>query len=177
MIGTIGDWQIEFLEVPRGRSGRVSLKVRPKAGGEWREMQVGWVTDAQGILLELPAGMSAYDIRSSKDDDGATHMQLLGRGASGEWNGLRFVRQGEEIGLSGAGGARKGWKLKAQMPGKILKILVEAGADVERGQSLMVMEAMKMENEIKATGAGKVSKVAVVLGQAVETGALLLVIE
>jgi 3-methylcrotonyl-CoA carboxylase alpha subunit len=63
------------------------------------------------------------------------------------------------------------------MPGKIVRILVQAGAQVEKGQPLLVMEAMKMENEIRAAGAGKVSAVKVIEGQAVETGADLMLIE
>ena len=56
------------------------------------------------------------------------------------------------------------------MPGKILRIHVASGAPVERGQPLMVMEAMKMENEIKATQAGVMGQIKVTEGQAVETG-------
>jgi biotin carboxyl carrier protein len=177
MIGTIGPWELEFLEAPRGRVGQARVKARLKSGGEWQEVTVAWTTDAQGIRIELPTQVSAYDARASVNDDGQTVYQLLGRGASGEWNGLRFVRKGEEANAQGGANARKGWKIKAQMPGKIVKILVEAGAEVQRGQPILVMEAMKMENEIKAVGAGKVTQVAVTVGQAVETGALLAVIE
>jgi len=61
----------------------------------------------------------------------------------------------------------------AKMPGKIAKIHVKVGDIVEAGSPLMVMEAMKMENEIRSVGAGKVVQVAVKEGQAVESGALL----
>jgi len=59
------------------------------------------------------------------------------------------------------------------MPGKVVAVLVEAGARVERGQGLLVIEAMKMENEIGAPRAGTVSEVRVKPGQAVEPGELL----
>jgi biotin carboxyl carrier protein len=62
----------------------------------------------------------------------------------------------------------------AKMPGKIVKISVKVGAKVEKGDSVMVMEAMKMENEIRSTITGEVSNVCVSEGQAVETGTLLL---
>ena len=61
----------------------------------------------------------------------------------------------------------------AKMPGKIAKIHVKVGDVIESGAPLMVMEAMKMENEIRSVGAGKVVQVAVKEGQAVESGALL----
>jgi biotin carboxyl carrier protein len=63
------------------------------------------------------------------------------------------------------------------MPGKLVRLLVEAGQAVEAGQGLLVMEAMKMENELRAPRAGRVREVHVSERQAVETGALLLVLE
>ena len=62
------------------------------------------------------------------------------------------------------------------MPGKIVRILVEAGADVQAGQGLVVIEAMKMENEIAAPRAGKVAEVAVAPGQTVENGTKLVIL-
>ena len=63
------------------------------------------------------------------------------------------------------------------MPGKVVTILVEKGQEVEEGQGLVVIEAMKMENELKATAAGRVQDVRVAAGQAVDKGEPLLVIE
>jgi acetyl/propionyl-CoA carboxylase alpha subunit len=177
MQGSIGPWELAFLDIPRGRTGRARVKVRPKSGGDWKELTVGWELDSQGIRLELPEGMRSYDVRAGVNDDGATQYQLVGRGMNGEWLGLRFVRKGEEANGAGAGGARKGWKLKSQMPGKIVKVLVAVGDEVQKGQPMLVMEAMKMENEIKATGSGKVVQLNVTPGKAIETGALLVVVE
>ena len=67
-------------------------------------------------------------------------------------------------------------RLTAPMPGKIVKVLVGLGESVEAGRGILVMEAMKMENELKAARAGTVQEIRVKEGQAVETGALLLVI-
>jgi biotin carboxyl carrier protein len=61
----------------------------------------------------------------------------------------------------------------AKMPGKIVKVLAKVGDRVESGAAVMVMEAMKMENEIRAPRAGFVANLAVTEGQAVEAGALL----
>jgi biotin carboxyl carrier protein len=62
------------------------------------------------------------------------------------------------------------------MPGRVVRVLVEAGKDVEAGQGLVVVEAMKMENELRALRAGRVTEIAVREGQTVETGALLVVV-
>jgi biotin carboxyl carrier protein len=67
-------------------------------------------------------------------------------------------------------------KLTAPMPGKIVKLLVAPGDFVEAGLGVLVMEAMKMENELKAGRAGTVQEIKVKEGQAVEMGALLAVI-
>ena len=57
---------------------------------------------------------------------------------------------------------------------KVLQVLVQPGASVEEGQPLLVLEAMKMENMIKAVASGVVSEVPISEGQAVEKGALLI---
>ncbi|HEX7337291.1 MAG TPA: biotin/lipoyl-containing protein [Gemmatimonadales bacterium] len=64
--------------------------------------------------------------------------------------------------------------LKAPMPGLVLRIQVEAGEKVEAGAGLVVLEAMKMENELKAGASGVVKAVLVNPGQAVEKGQVLL---
>lgn len=63
--------------------------------------------------------------------------------------------------------------LKAPMPGLVVRVLATQGAEVQAGEPLVVMEAMKMENELRAPSAGKVSVVLVKVGDAVEKGAVL----
>lgn len=65
----------------------------------------------------------------------------------------------------------------APMPGLIVRVNVSVGDRVEAGQGLVVMEAMKMENELRATAAGTVKSVEVTPGTAVEKGALLVGLE
>jgi len=72
----------------------------------------------------------------------------------------------------GAGGASENL-VRAPMPGRIVKILVEKGASVGVGQPLVVMEAMKMENEIKAKAAATIAEIHVAAGATVEAGAKL----
>jgi biotin carboxyl carrier protein len=68
-------------------------------------------------------------------------------------------------------------QLKAMMPGRVVNVLVSVGDQVELHQGLVVIEAMKMENELKSPKAGKVSEVKVAPGQTVEKGDLLIVVE
>ena len=65
---------------------------------------------------------------------------------------------------------------KSPMPGNILKINVTQGQKVNEGDVIMVLEAMKMENEIVATRSGTIAQIAVSKGAVVETGAVLAVI-
>jgi biotin carboxyl carrier protein len=65
----------------------------------------------------------------------------------------------------------------APMPGMIVRVSVKVGDTVEAGQGVVVMEAMKMENELRATAAGVVRSVEVAAGTAVEKGALLVALE
>jgi biotin carboxyl carrier protein len=81
-----------------------------------------------------------------------------------------------EMGFN-AGVAHKISEWRAPMPGLVLDLLVEEGCEVQQGDPLLILEAMKMENIIKATGPGKIGKVHVGKGMAVEKGQLLLEME
>ncbi len=76
--------------------------------------------------------------------------------------------------MTGAQAARSGpAPLVAPMPGLVVRVSVQVGDQVQAGQSLVVMEAMKMENELRSTAAGTVASLRVQPGQAVEKGAVL----
>lgn len=68
-------------------------------------------------------------------------------------------------------------KLVAPMPGKVVRILVEQGVDVEAGAGIMVVEAMKMQNEVKSPKKGTVQKLLVSQGAAVNAGDVLAIVE
>jgi biotin carboxyl carrier protein len=68
-------------------------------------------------------------------------------------------------------------ELRAQMPGKVVTVLVELGAAVQAGQGLIVVEAMKMQNEMKSPKNGVVSKIHAAEGATVAAGQPLLVVE
>jgi biotin carboxyl carrier protein len=89
-------------------------------------------------------------------------------------HGGSFGRQKKEgPGGSGAGPQR----VTAPMPGKIVRVLVKPGDLVTAKQGLVVVEAMKMENELRAARDGRVREVPAAEGQSVEAGAVLLVVE
>jgi len=68
-------------------------------------------------------------------------------------------------------------ELRAMMPGRVVNVLVAVGDEVAHQQGVLVIEAMKMENEIKSPKAGKVTEIKASPGQTVEKGELLIVIE
>jgi biotin carboxyl carrier protein len=77
---------------------------------------------------------------------------------------------------SGAGPGSGPQRLAAPMPGKVVRVLVKAGDPVTARQPVVVVEAMKMENELRASRDGTVAEVHVREGMSVDAGALLLVI-
>ncbi|WP_027775955.1 acetyl/propionyl/methylcrotonyl-CoA carboxylase subunit alpha [Paraburkholderia caledonica] len=101
--------------------------------------------------------------------DGDTfHVFCLGHALAFEWQNL----------LAHAADAEHGeGRLTAPMPGKVIAVLVEPGAVVEKGTPLIVMEAMKMEHTIGAPAAGTVSEVLYAVGDQVADGAQLLVLD
>ena len=78
---------------------------------------------------------------------------------------------------SSASGPKGPAPLVAPMPGLIVRVSVEVGASVQPGQGLVVMEAMKMENELRSSSAGVVKAVRATPGTAVERGAVLVELE
>jgi biotin carboxyl carrier protein len=74
-------------------------------------------------------------------------------------------------------GSAEARTISAFMPGKVVRVLVKPGDEVAEGQPLLVLEAMKMENEVLAPAAGTVTRVEVTPGSTVEGGAALLVLE
>lgn len=83
------------------------------------------------------------------------------------------LRSGQAAGRNDQGAAQ----ILAPMPGKVVKVLVELGAEVEAGAGIVVVEAMKMQNEMKAPKAGTVVKLDASPGMTVNTGEVLAVIE
>jgi biotin carboxyl carrier protein len=84
----------------------------------------------------------------------------------------RYEELLESLGMSAMASA-KAKDLKAPMPGLVLEVAVTAGQEVKEGDTLLVLEAMKMENVIKASAAGVVTEVKIAAGDSVEKGQVL----
>ena len=117
--------------------------------------------------------------------DGVSHVADVGPGKRGtrvEVEGATYHVEVEEHGrhltrTRGGVGATGGTQtITAPLPGKITHVAVAPGDRVERGDTVVVIEAMKMENEFKAVAAGTVTEVRVQPGQAVNPGDVLVVI-
>ena len=96
---------------------------------------------------------------------------------SGERHSVSIGDARDRPGRRRRAGAAGPVELRAQMPGKIIKLLVPSGAAVQAGQGLVVVEAMKMQNEMKSPKDGIVSKIHAIEGATVAAGETLLVVE
>ena len=107
--------------------------------------------------------------------DGRIHVRVRGRVIRFEMLDERRVKMKEAQSFrSDIAGAAS---VNSPMPGKVLKILAQEGDEITAGQGVVVIEAMKMENELRAPKAGKVKSLHVKEGEAVEAGAHLLTIK
>jgi acetyl/propionyl-CoA carboxylase alpha subunit len=120
--------------------------------------------------------------------DGRSHTFVVSGGPrTGEWRMTLDGRPFDAIALDErtrvllelSGGAEtEGDKvILAPMPGLVVRIAVEPGQRIDAGDGVIVVEAMKMENELKAPSSGTVARIAVAAGQAVEKGSVLVVLE
>jgi biotin carboxyl carrier protein len=130
------------------------------------------VTDTTQSLI---CGTQAYNIEAEKNAAGGENVLVRGHILSVEVLDLRSLnlRKAAET-ITGPEGPIS---INAPMPGKVVAVLVTEGQEVTLGQGLVVVEAMKMENELKAPRAGKVKNLAAEAGAAVEGGVSLCVIE
>jgi biotin carboxyl carrier protein len=161
VIITIGPHEVRATVRPDGTIGlaeaetpAVVHQVAPEVyavetGGQWRRI-VAW-NNGEVFLVLL---------------DGRQYE------ASVETERTRLVRQYTHVG----GTASDRTEVHAPMPALVGRVLVEPGQTVQSGQPLLVLEAMKMENEIKAHRGGTVASIPVRPGQTVEKGQLLLTI-
>ncbi|MDQ3797989.1 MAG: biotin/lipoyl-binding protein [Acidobacteriota bacterium] len=81
-------------------------------------------------------------------------------------------------GAGGAGGSADGTiEIKTAMPGKVVRVIAEQGAEIKQGESVLVVEAMKMQNEMKSPKDGIVKEIRVAEGATVNAGDVLAIIE
>lgn len=88
---------------------------------------------------------------------------------------LEDPRQWQRGGSSAAAAGNS--SITAPMPGKVVRVLVDAGQEVTAGQGIVVVEAMKMQNEMKSPRAGRIGSIRVKAGDSVESGQVLATLE
>ena len=136
-----------------------------------RELEADAVEVATGTYSILLEGQS-FEVRVQPEPGGGLHVQTHGEEYPVVVHDPRVWR-GKRGGVLEAEGRQQ---VTAPMPGKIVRVLVAAGDQVEAGQGLLVVEAMKMQNEIKAPKTGTVERVLVAEGQAVNAGHVLAIV-
>jgi biotin carboxyl carrier protein len=114
---------------------------------------------------------ASYEIRVTETPDGLSAEARNRRFAVD----VRDPRDTRRDGTSAVGSGRQ--KIAAPMPGKVVRVLVNVGDTVDAGQGLIVVEAMKMQNEMKAARPGHVIEIRAVAGQTVGAGDTLLILE
>jgi biotin carboxyl carrier protein len=141
-----------------------------KVDGE--AIEVDAALTARDVLSVLVSGKS-YEIKRERSLQGELHMVIGSARYAVEVQDPRSLRTRRAI----AGAESGPQKLKAPMPGKIVRILVNEKDEVKAGQGIVVMEAMKMQNEMKSPKDGKVQKILTAEGSAVNAGDTLAIIE
>jgi biotin carboxyl carrier protein len=155
------------------RSYRLELN---RADGRWdcrvdgREVEIDAVLARRDVLSVIIGG-KAYEIKRERTP---TDLHL--------WVGsVRFAAQLRDPrslrNRASAGDGKGPRKLVAPMPGKVVRVLVSENTEVEAGQGVLVVEAMKMQNEIKSPKKGVVRKMVAAEGAAVNAGDVLAVVE
>ncbi|HEV7744299.1 MAG TPA: biotin/lipoyl-containing protein [Pyrinomonadaceae bacterium] len=120
-------------------------------------------------------GFKIYKCRVEQTHAGGESLAVVIRGRSYEVAVIdpKRLRSGQSSAAHHTGAA----EIVSPMPGKIVRVLVEAGATVEAGAGVIVVEAMKMQNEMKAPKAGVVVSINVAEGATVKAGDVLAVVE
>ncbi len=156
-----------------GRSHRLDLE---QVEGRWscrldgRQIEVDAVL-ARPDVISLRIGNKAYEVKCERVG-GDTHIWVGSARFAAEVRDPRSLRG--RVRAVDEHGPRK---LTAPMPGKIVRVLVSEGAEVEAGAGILVVEAMKMQNEVKSPKKGTVQKILVREGAAVNAGEVLAIVE
>jgi biotin carboxyl carrier protein len=156
-----------------GKSYRLDLN---RGEGRWfcrlegRELEVDAIL-ARPDVLSLRIGNLVFEVKSERVAEDL-HLWVGSTRFAAEVRDPRSLR-----GRTRAGDEQGPKKIVAPMPGKVVRILVRDGGEVESGTGVAVVEAMKMQNEIKSPKKGIVQKILVMEGAAVNAGDVLAIIE
>ena len=172
-----------ILEVEvNGRTRTVSVERAAREGGQFGVTIDGRVravdacpVDASTLsLILLDAGGASHEVGLIESDVPGELIVWTSEGP------LRAVVNGgrsRRVDSDSSAGLPGEQRVVAPMPGKVVRVLVAPGAEIKARQGLVVVEAMKMENELTSPRAGRIKQIAVEEGMSVEAGRLLAVIE
>ena len=146
------------------REGRWSCRI------DGREVEVDAVL-ARPNVLSLRIGNKAYEVKCERVGSDQ-HIWVGSARFAAELRDPRSLRSRTRAAVED--GPRK---LTAPMPGKVVRVLVSEGAEIEAGGGVLVVEAMKMQNEVKSPKKGTVQKILVKQGTAVNAGDVLAIVE
>jgi biotin carboxyl carrier protein len=148
-----------------------ALSYRVKVGDAEHELDVRRVGPTSFSILVRDR---SFDLDVVCDGD---ELIVASRGAVIRVTLTDTTRRGHRVGRGADSQTTGPAEVKAMMPGRVVNVLVKPGDEVIHHQGLIVVEAMKMENELKSPKAGKIVDVRVSTGQTVEKGELLIIIE
>lgn len=156
-----------------GKNYRLELNL---AEGRWschldgREIEVDAVL-ARPDVISLRIGNKAYEVKCERVG-GEMHLWVGSVRYAAEVRDPRSLRS-----RGRAADDRGPRKLTAPMPGKVVRLLLREGAEVQAGGGVVVVEAMKMQNEVKSPKKGTIQKIVVREGAAVNAGDVLAIVE
>jgi biotin carboxyl carrier protein len=156
-----------------GKSYRLDLS---QVEGRWacrvdgREVEVDAVL-ARPNVLSLRLGNKAYEVKCERVGVDI-HICVGSQRFAAEVHDPRSLRS-----RARATDDRGPKKLTAPMPGKVVRVLLSQGTTVEAGAGVLVVEAMKMQNEVKSPKKGTIQKILVIEGAAVNAGDVLAIVE
>jgi len=176
-----GGTPLTFEIEVNGRTRSVAIE-RAGTDGRFRV-----TVDGRTTLVEAqPSGAFALSLLFPESGHAAARVAIAPGSAPGEllaYLGGRIAPIAVNARRTGRGGADAAGvphgeqRITAPMPGRVVRVLVAAGDEVEARQPVVVVEAMKMENELRSLKAGRVKDVAVAAGNSVEAGRVLVIID
>jgi biotin carboxyl carrier protein len=134
------------------------------------------ITQPDGSFHVLKDGKAYTAVLESADEVSRLYVFRIGGEKFEVTIADSYERLIKQLGLH-VGGTLKTNNVKAPMPGLVLSIMVEPGQAVQKGETLLILEAMKMENVIKAAADASIKSIDVQKGAAVEKGQLLITLE
>ena len=179
-------WKVALEPAAQEGAFTVTIKGKSRAvGASWIDADTLWLVD----------GGSAREVRLDPRDNGGVRVEFGGKsyeavvskqkrelGALGALSATGALGATGTSGALGASGAPQSGKLepasiRASMPGRVVRVLEAVGDHVTAKQAVVVVEAMKMENELRTPRDGVVKEVLVTPGATVESGAVLIVVD